>query len=481
MTRPKTLATLARLSPTRNPVQGHATSWYGADGAVSVEFRAQRAPEVGEVVAGRYEIVGEIGAGGMGRVYEARHTFTARRIALKLLHPVASTPALVGRFLREAQAWTAIGHPGIVEVIDAGHTDEGTPYLALEFLEGRTLGSLVDETPIDTSLAAHIGLRVLDALGAAHAQGFVHRDVKPDNVFILQSEDPRAPRIKLLDFGIAHRLDPVLTGITAPNSVLGTLEYMSPEQAAGRAIDARTDLWSLGATLYHAVSGRPPFAATNLNALLLEVAGGDHEPVANVAPGISPELAHVIEHALIKDLDRRYRSASAMAEALLSVASGARESVASDPSISLLPEPRASKRPSVRALAPWIAIGTLGLAIALIIAWRATDPGRADPPAERRASTAHVSPPRAAADTEPTIFPDGRRFGVQHPPTAEVADPVRAPAPARVAHPRARMTTDTPESPAPVEAGSEPPSPEATTGARAGDQHRAGGLAREDF
>jgi serine/threonine-protein kinase len=213
---------------------------------------------------GPYRIVGELASGGMGTVYRASHTLLERPAAIKVLRPeLSETPEAIERFLAEARTTAAIRHPGIVEVYDYGYTTTGDAFLAMELLEGQTLGGrLAAEGHLCLFEALVLTRRIAAALAAAHECGVVHRDLKPDNVFLVRDhEGGEVDQVKLFDFGVATR-DP---GALAPRTgfVLGTPAYMSPEQCRGAAdCDHRTDLYALGCILFELLTGEPPYGST---------------------------------------------------------------------------------------------------------------------------------------------------------------------------------------------------------------------------
>ncbi len=278
--------------------------------------QAQR--RIGEVLDGRYELRALLGVGMTGAVYEAVHRYTRHEVAVKMMHQqlVGNDDAVV-RFLREAKAAAKIGHPAIVEVKDAGITQDHWPYVVLELLRGRSLGSRIAEGPLPFDDVVAIGLDLLDGLAAAHANGIVHRDIKPDNVLLL--EDPSATRVKILDFGVAKHLDSSGTSavLTQPGTTVGTPSYMSPEQARGLPIDPRTDLWSAGAVLFAATTGRPPFTDRSVPALLLKLVTQHPPSIASLAPEAPANLVRAVDGAL-EPIEERWTSAEAMAGALRS-------------------------------------------------------------------------------------------------------------------------------------------------------------------
>ena len=271
------------------------------------------------VIASRYALVRLLGEGGMGAVYEAEHLVTRRRVALKVLHPGQQwTPAAVERFIREAQIAAAIGHPNIIDVLDAGHDEQGAPFLVFEYLLGSSVGGLIESAgrlPLDQALA--VTADVLDALVAAHARGVLHRDIKPDNVFLAGDGRGRTV-VKLLDFGIARATSEL--GLspherTQTGVMMGTPAYMSPEQIRGLGdIDARADVWSVGAMLYEMLSGALPFQADNLNALMFAIATEPMQPLASVAPEVPVAVAELVARSLVQDRSARTPSAAAMLE-----------------------------------------------------------------------------------------------------------------------------------------------------------------------
>ena len=278
----------------------------------------ERANErIGSVVDGRYELTRLLGCGASGSVYDATHRYTERRVAIKLLHSeLSESREHVGRFLREVRAMAALTHPGVAAILDAGRTNEDVPYLVTEFLDGSDMADLMEKGPLAHAQVVDIGVQLLDALAAAHELGIVHRDVKPENIFLVpRGNEP--PQVKLLDFGVAKRLASASNvNLTASGTTVGTPHYMSPEQARGDLIDHRTDLWSVGALLFHALSGEPPFEDHRIARLLARIASEAPVSLATRCPKLDVELVNIVDKALSPDLEKRWLSASAMANAL---------------------------------------------------------------------------------------------------------------------------------------------------------------------
>jgi serine/threonine-protein kinase len=288
-----------------------------ADGAV-------RAPVGTDAILGTtigsWRVARLLGAGGMGRVYVAVQPKIGARVAIKILkRDSAGDPAIVERFFNEARSVNVIKHENIVDIIDLGTLPGGEPYIVMEYLEGASLGAILRKTKrIAIGTVGRLVGEVLAALEAAHAKGVIHRDLKPDNVFVSPSG-----RVTVLDFGIAKLVDDKSgSAPTQTGSLLGTPAYMSPEQARSQPLDARADLYSLGVILYEATTGTLPFTAANLFDLLqLHVSATPPPPrVAN--PEIPAELEAVILRALEKDPARRFASATEMRAALAAAVRG---------------------------------------------------------------------------------------------------------------------------------------------------------------
>jgi serine/threonine-protein kinase len=276
---------------------------------------------IGRIVDGRYSVESVIGAGGMGLVLRARHAFTGATVALKVVKPELELDSeLQQRFLVEARAPSAIEHPAIVSVTDAGRAPDGLLYLAMELLVGRPLRVPAVRGELSAADIRRILLELLDVLGAAHAKGFVHRDLKPENVFLA---GPNA-QLKLLDFGIVKVLDAQLARVrTATGATLGTPAYMAPEQFANpRGVDARADLWAVGVMAYEMLAGSLPFRADTTHAMLLAIASQDPAPIRAFLPQAPPVLEQFFARALSRDPAGRFASAAEMAHAVAALPFG---------------------------------------------------------------------------------------------------------------------------------------------------------------
>jgi serine/threonine-protein kinase len=271
-------------------------------------------------VAGRYEIRAELGRGMMGVVYRAYDRDLGRDVALKVIRSAvegADAQGYEGRFLNEARAAARLSHPAIVVVHDVGRDSaSGALFMALELLRGRTLDAILgEEGPRPWAEALRLVERVAEGLHHAHEHGIIHRDVKPANIMVLASGEP-----KIMDFGIAKV---EASQLTAAGQLFGTPLYMSPEQAQARPVDARSDLFSLGSVLYEALTGRRAFAGDSVHGIVHQVVFSDPAPPSSVVAGIPKDVDRVVALCLAKDPPRRYPSGRALAEDVRSVLSGA--------------------------------------------------------------------------------------------------------------------------------------------------------------
>ena len=273
----------------------------------------------GDLVGGKYRIVRMIGDGGMGAVYEARHEVLGSAVALKFLHgELAKRPGLSSRFLQEAKVSASIQSPHVTRVTDVDQTPEGSPYLVMELLSGESLQTLLDRrSKLPKDQAIDFALQILSGLEAAHALGVVHRDLKPDNVFITPSTG--GPVLKLLDFGIAklRQTHEYQRGLTRPGAIMGTPEYMAPEQLyAADKVDHRADIYSLGAILYEMLTGERPAYGDDAHQIVGQVAAGKVKRITEHDPSLGEVLSGVVHRAIDPDKNRRFPSAMDMRIAL---------------------------------------------------------------------------------------------------------------------------------------------------------------------
>ncbi len=325
----------------------------------------------GSVLANRYRIEARIGSGGMAEVYRGFDPVLNRTVAIKILLPqFARDMSFVERFRREAQAAARLNHPNIVGVYDTG-ADGETQFIVMEFIEGRTLADFLGvgrrPTPVQ---AAEIAQKICGALAAAHAQGVIHRDIKPGNVMVT-----RDGTVKVMDFGIAR----ISTGVeTAPqtSAVLGTASYLSPEQAQGAPVDARTDIYSLGTVLYEMLVGRPPFTGDSPVAIAYKQVNEQAVPPSQLNPDVPPRLDAVVMRALSKNPANRYQNAQEFSEDLNRVVKGqdveatpllppggdATQVISRPPATAILP-PQVEPKGSGRKVWLGILIGVLVVAV----------------------------------------------------------------------------------------------------------------------
>jgi serine/threonine protein kinase len=271
----------------------------------------RRGPRIGTVIAGKYRLDRPLGSGAMASVFAATHVRNASRVALKILHSTLTDDADIrARFLREGYAANLVGHPGTVRALDEGTTEDGVVFFVMDLLEGEPLDAVWERRgyrlpPLEV---AQLMCQLLDVLSAAHAKGIVHRDVKPENLFL----EPDGT-LRVLDFGVARVLDGTLTE-TRAGSVIGTLPYMAPEQMLGRTheVDARSDLWSVGATAFTLVSGRFVHDAETPEEMMVFTGSRQVRSLADAASDVAPEFIEVVDRALRFDKRERWASALSM-------------------------------------------------------------------------------------------------------------------------------------------------------------------------
>jgi eukaryotic-like serine/threonine-protein kinase len=277
--------------------------------------------KLGLLLLGRYRIVRKLGEGGMGAVYEGTHELIGKRLAIKCLHTqYTSNKEVVERFHREAHAATAVGNEHIIEVSDVGAFDDGSPFIVMEFLEGIELGKLIEtEGSLPIARLIKIATQLCSALSAAHARGIVHRDMKPENIYLIK-RDGNPDFVKVLDFGISkmrEQNEALGGGLTKTGMALGTPYYMPPEQAQGvKDLDHRADIYAVGVILYQGLTGRLPFDAESYPALMVKILTEQPAPPGLFRRDIPQELEQVVMTAMAKDRARRFQTMDELAAAL---------------------------------------------------------------------------------------------------------------------------------------------------------------------
>ena len=303
-----------------------------------------RPPQSGDLIADRYELEELVGTGGMSTVFRAHDRQLERRVAIKILHEhYAGDPEYLERFRREARAVAQLSHPNIVTVIDRGD-DEGRQYIVFEHVEGENLKELVQrEGSLPVRQALELALAVADGLAFAHDHGLVHRDVKPQNVLLSNEGE-----VKVTDFGIARSLH-VEHGVTLTGTVLGTGEYLAPEQAGGKPVSPATDVYSLGVVLWELLAGDVPFAGENFVAVALRHVNEPPPGLRDRRPDVSPRLEAAVDRALAKDPARRFSSMAAFAKELracLAEAEGGGPALFADAERTLITPPAPAPSPA---------------------------------------------------------------------------------------------------------------------------------------
>jgi eukaryotic-like serine/threonine-protein kinase len=308
---------------------------------------------VGDVLQGRYELEELVGAGGMSSVYRAHDRLLDRKVALKILHEQYTDDAeQVGRFRHEARAVATLSHPRIVTVIDRGEHD-GRQFIVLEYVDGENLKQLIRRGPVPVETAVELAVQISEGLAFAHQQGLVHRDVKPQNVLL--GGDGQA---KVTDFGIARSLD-VQHGMTQTGTVLGTSDYIAPEQAQGRRVDEQTDVYSLGVVLYELLTGEVPFPGENFVAVAMRHINEPPPPIRDRRPDVPPRLEAAVQKAMAKDPRDRFSSMAELRrelEASLAESQGATQ---------VIPPGRPPGRRRRRGVSPWPVVLVVAALIAI--------------------------------------------------------------------------------------------------------------------
>jgi Tol biopolymer transport system component len=350
---------------------------------------------------GPYEIVEAVGAGGMGEVYKAKDTRLDRTVALKVLpEHLAENPELRQRLEREAKAVSSLSHPHVCALYDVGH-DDGVDYLVMEFLEGESLAQRLTKGPMAVEELLKVSIQIVDALEKAHRSGIIHRDLKPGNIMLTREG------AKLLDFGLAKAEASIPGGgdltasptasqpLTAAGTVLGTYQYMAPEQLEGKEVDARTDIFALGAVLYEMATGRRAFAGDTSASMIGAIMHQQPQPASQVQPMTPPALDRVIQTCLAKDPDDRWQTAHDVKLQLQWIAEGG--------SVVGLPAPVAARRKTRERLA-WAAFAAAAVVAVLATVGfilRAPEP-------ERQIKFQFEAPADLTFADEPRISPDGR-------------------------------------------------------------------------
>ncbi len=373
-------------------------------------------PRIGTVLDARYRILSKLGEGGMGLVYEAAHVFLKTRVALKVLRSDAADREAIERLKREAQSASAIGNPHIVDVRDFGQLSDGSTYVVMEFIEGVDLLGEIRKQRLAWERARHIALQIAEGMAAAHEQGIVHRDLKPENILLTtRGDDP--DYVKLVDFGIARVQG--ATKLTAAGRVVGTPEYMAPEQCAGIDVDHRADIYALGVLLYEMVTGTLPFYDPDLvNLLRMQIKEAPVAP-SKAAPEaeIPLELEAIILRCLAKRPSQRFQSMVEVAEALETLrapaAAGAPDPDEPDPfrnigeSPTLLgvapvaPRPTPTAQPVARGRGPMIAMAAFVAVAAAAAAFMWLRPSELEVP-PRAAARGPAEPAAEAEPAEPS-------------------------------------------------------------------------------
>jgi Tol biopolymer transport system component len=361
---------------------------------------------------GPYEILSPVGAGGMGEVYRARDTRLEREVAVKVLPAhLSSSEEMRQRFEREAKAISQLSHPHICALYDVGSHD-GVEYLVMEYLEGETLAARLVKGPVPTEQLLKWGVEIADALDKAHRQGIVHRDLKPGNVMLTKSG------VKLLDFGLAKALPsppgrgqgegltslPTQANLTQEGTILGTFQYMAPEQLEGKDADARTDIFAFGAVLYEMATGQKAFSGKSQASLIASILTSDPAPVSTIQPMTPQALDRVVKTCLAKDPEDRWQSAHDIGSELAWVAQGGSQAGAAAPVA-------AFRRRRDRVT--WGVVGTLAGAMAAALATWVLLRGSA--PAQRRLTRVAIPIPPAQTlalenHVSVALSPDGRRL-----------------------------------------------------------------------
>ena len=305
-------------------------------------------PVVGQVIKGRYRVLRKLGGGGMGAVYLADQLSISRKVALKVLHrEFTRDHEFVQRFHQEARLAAALNHPAITTVFDFDQGEDGSLFIVMEYLEGTLLSEVIRrDGALDVGRAVRLGVQIADGLGAAHAAGVIHRDVKPQNIMVLTPGD----RVKLMDFGIARMGDTGAAHLTRAGALMGTPHYMAPEQIEGRPITVKTDIYAFGVVLYEMLTGTTPFNAPTSTAVLTKQLREPPAPLRRVRPEVSPLVEQVVMQALEKEPEWRQENMGDLARRLRAVGgfpAGSPPLSVAAPAPAIAPSPPAAPGPQV--------------------------------------------------------------------------------------------------------------------------------------
>lgn len=284
------------------------------DGATLLEAAEKKDPFLGKALKGKYKVIKKLGEGGMGAVYLGEQVGLGRKVALKVLHSeYARDQEFVKRFRQEAHLAATINHPAVVITYDFDQTEDGSLFMAMEFVEGKNLRDVVRDGPMDVGEALRLGVQIGEGLGAAHKAGVIHRDFKPENIMVLKGGEI----VKLMDFGIAKLRDTsAATRLTKAGTIMGTPAYMAPEQIEGADVTDRTDIYSYGIVLYEMLSGGVPFRASTPTAVLMKQLREMPISVKRLRDEIPTAVEKVVMQALEKDPQKRPKNMDEMVEAL---------------------------------------------------------------------------------------------------------------------------------------------------------------------
>ena len=434
----------------------------------------------GELIAGKYRIESLLGRGGMGEVYVALNERLGKRVALKVMSREVLDAEEAHRFAREAKAASRIAHPGVVQVFDAD-VDTGRPWIAMELLEGESLAQRISRGPCSVPEAGAIMLEALDVVAAVHDAGVIHRDLKPDNLFLERLPGGRH-RVKVLDFGIAKVALPGVDSITQTGAMMGTPLYLAPEQAAGaKHVDQRADIYSLGVILYAMLSGRLPYEVESFGELVAKMMTKGPQGVGSVAPHVAPAMVQLVDRCIAVEPTHRPQSARAFAEELrVAIRSAAVHDAMASPAraapavlLATMPsqpvgEPRARRRFSLGMVALVGAIAGTLVAGAVVVVLQSGESGEgpvaasavpADPVAP--ITSGPVPSGMAGAPNEPSVAeadkpeldpsPGEERTAGRRPASGETASNRQV-----ASNPEAGSSPETEHSPAPTEPAPSP-------------------------